>query len=73
MTTGVIDKNGKEIKVGDIVHYRGEGLCAHGEVVEDDYYGFAILDDRPKTKGRRYSLKNKGIYRIDKEQTNERV
>jgi hypothetical protein len=71
MTTGVIDKNGKEIKVGDIVHYRGDGLCAHGEVVKDDYYGFAILDDRPKTKGRIYSLKNKGIYRIDKEQTDD--
>lgn len=66
MTTGIIDKNGKEIKVGDIVHYRGDGLCAHGIVVQDDYYGFAILDDRPKTKGRRYSLKNEGIYRIEK-------
>ena len=28
MTTGVIDKNGIEISVGDIVHYRGKGLCA---------------------------------------------
>ena len=65
MTTGVIDKNGREIKVGDIVHYRGEGLCAHGKVIEDDDYGFAILDDRHKTKGRIYSLNNKGIYRIE--------
>lgn len=65
MTTGVFDKNGIEISVGDIVHYRGNGLCAHGEVVKDDYYGYAILDDRPKTKGRRYSLKNKGTYRIE--------
>ena len=64
MNTGVLDKNGIEISVGDIVHYRGEGLCAHGIVVQDDYYGFAILDDRPKTKGCRYSLKNEGTYRI---------
>lgn len=66
MTTGIIDQNGTEINVGDIVHYRGDGLCAHGKVVKDDYYGYAIVDDRPKTKGRIYSLKNKGTYRIDK-------
>lgn len=65
MTTGIFDQNGIEIEVGDIVHYRGDGLCAHGIVVQDDYYGFAILDDRPKTKGRIYSLNNKGTYRID--------
>ena len=67
MKTGVIDKNGIEIKTGDIVHYHGNGLSAHGQVVENEKYGFAILDDRPKTEGRLYSLKNEGIYRIEKQ------
>ena len=65
MKTGVISKNGIEIETGDIVHYRGCGISAHGEVVEHEEYGFAILDDRPKTKGRLYSLKNDGVYRIE--------
>lgn len=64
MNTGVYDKLGREIKVGDIVHYRGDGLSAHGKVVENELYGFAILDDRERTKGREYSLQNKGVYRI---------
>ena len=65
MKTGVYDVNGNEIKVGDIVHYRGNNISAHGKVIEHESYGFAILDDRPKTKGRVYSLKNKGKYRIE--------
>ena len=28
MNTGVYDVNGNEIKVGDIVHYRGDNLSA---------------------------------------------
>lgn len=65
MNTGVYDINGNEIRVGDIVHYRGSNLSAHGKVIEHEVYGFAILDDRPKTKGRQYSLQNKGKYRIE--------
>lgn len=64
MFTGVIAKDGRMIKTGDIVHYRGDGVSAHGRVVEHEKYGFAILDDRTKTKGREYSMKNKGVYRI---------
>ena len=63
--TNVFDVNGKEILVGDIVHYRGNGLCAHGIVVEDENYKFGIKDDRPKTQGRIYSLYNDGKYRIE--------
>ena len=65
MNTGVYDVNGNEINVGDIVHYRGDNLSVHGKVIEHERYGFAILDDRPKTKGREYSLRNKGEYRIE--------
>ncbi len=65
MNTGVWDVNGIEIKVGDVVHYRGSNICAHGKVIEHEMYGFAILDDRPRTRGREYSLKNKGTYRIE--------
>lgn len=63
--TGIFDKNGKEICVGDVVHYRGKGMCAHGVVTKHDTYGYAIDDDRPKTKGRRYDLHNEGVYRIE--------
>lgn len=65
MNTGVYDVNGNEIKVGDIVHYRGNNISAHGKVIEHKSYGFAILDDRPKTRGRQYSLQNEGKYRIE--------
>lgn len=65
--TGIIDKNGIEIQVGDIVHYHGDNLSAHGKVIKDNYYGFAIEDDRPKTKGRKYALSNEGTYRIESE------
>lgn len=63
--TGIFDKNGKEICVGDVVHYRGKGMCAHGVVTKHDTYGYAVDDDRPKTKGRRYDLHNEGVYRIE--------
>lgn len=63
--TNIFDVNGKEIYVGDIVHYRGGGLCAHGIVVKDEKYKFAIKDDRPRTNGRIYSLYNEGKYRIE--------
>lgn len=66
MYTGVFDKHGIEIKVGDIVHFRCGGLSAHGKVIEHKDYGFAILDDRERTKGREYSLQNEGEYRICK-------
>lgn len=65
MKTGIIDKSGREIEVGDIVHFRCDGLSSHGKVVKDSNYGFAIEDDRARTQGRRYSLQNKGIYRIE--------
>ena len=65
MQTGVIDKNGNMIMVGNIVHYRGDGLSAHGKVVKNEDYGFAIEDDRERTKGRLYSMKNAGVYRIE--------
>lgn len=65
MKTGVIAKDGREIEVGDIVHYRGSNLCAHGTVIEDNNYKFAIKDDRPKTKDRIYSLFNDGKYTIE--------
>ena len=65
MGTNVFDITGKEIQVGDIVHYRGNVLCAHGMVVTDEMYKFAIQDDRPKTKDRIYSLYNEGKYRIE--------
>lgn len=65
MKTGVFAKDGREIEVGDIVHYRGSNICAHGKVVEDDHYKFAIKDDRPKTCDRLYSLFNVGQYRIE--------
>ena len=71
MNTGVYDVNGNEIKVGDIVHYRGDNISAHGKVIEHKRYGFAILDDRPKTKGRKYSLKNKGRYLIEQVESEE--
>lgn len=47
------------------IYYRGDNISAHGIVIEHERYGFAILDDRPKTKGRKYSLRNKGEYRIE--------
>lgn len=65
MGTGVFDIKGKEIQVGDIVHYRGRGLSTHGKVIEYDRFGYAVLDDRTKTRGRIYSLFNEGIYRIE--------
>ncbi len=72
MNTGVYDINGNEIKVGDIVHYRGSNLSAHGKVIEHKEYGFAILDDRLKTKGRQYSLQNEGKYRIEQAENEEK-
>lgn len=65
MQTGVLDKNGTMICTGDIVHFRCSGLSAHGRVVEHEEFGFAIEDDRPRTKGRLYSMKNEGVYRIE--------
>lgn len=64
MSTGILDKNGVMICVGDTVHYSGEGISAHGKVIEHEEYGFAIEDDRERTKGRIYSMKNEGVYRI---------
>lgn len=72
--TGKFDKNGKEILVGDIVHFRVNGFSLAGKGVvylteEADSLGsdpFRIRDTRPgKNEGRIYPYYKDAIYRID--------
>ncbi len=70
--TGKFDKNGDEMLVGDIVHFRTSGLSGKGVVYleeEPDRLGedlFRIRDTRPgKQNGRIYPFYPKAIYRID--------
>jgi hypothetical protein len=72
--TGKFDKNGKEMMVGDIVHFRCENnaLCGKGVVYfaeKPDRLGedlFRIRDTTPgKREGRIYPYYEDATYRID--------
>lgn len=77
MGTGKFDKNGKEIQVGDTVHFRckNHALSGKGRVYLDnsnsDSLGtdpFRIVDTREtRSKGRIYPWYEDAIYRIDTE------
>lgn len=70
--TGKFDKNGDEMLVGDIVHFRTSGLSGKGVVYlaeKPDWLGsdlFRIRDTRPgKQNGRIYPFYPEAVYRID--------
>ena len=70
--TGKFDKNGYEMRVGDIVHFRCSGLCGRGIVFlanEPDSLSadlFRIRDTRErKSNGRIYPYYSDAVYRID--------
>lgn len=70
--TGKFDKNGDEMLVGDIVHFRTSGLSGKGVVYlaeKPDWLGidlFRIRDTRPgKQNGRIYPFYPEVVYRID--------
>ena len=70
--TGKFDKNGDEMLVGDIVHFRTSGLSGKGVVYlaeKPDWLGsdlFRIRDTRPgKRNGRIYPFYPEAVYRID--------
>lgn len=72
--TGKFDKNGTEMAVGDIVHFRANGYSFVGKGVvylaeEADGLGddpFRIRDIRPgKNEGRVYPYYSDATYRID--------
>lgn len=72
MKTGKFARDGREMLVGDIVHFRCEGLCGRGEVYfaeKPDWLGedlFRIRDTRPgKNFGRIYPYYPHARYRID--------
>lgn len=72
MKTGKYDKNGVEMKVGDVVHFRTNGLSGKGIVFmadKPDRLGedlFRIRDTRPgKQEGRIYPYYEGARYRID--------
>ena len=76
MRTGKFDKNGTEMQVGDIVHFRLDEarLSGKGRVYltdnEDDLTvlgsdNFRIVDTREKTNGRVYPYYDRAVYRID--------
>lgn len=72
MGTGKFDKTGKEIMVGDIVHFRANGICGKGVVYfadKEDRLGadlFRIRDTREgKNFGRIYPYYPDAVYRID--------
>ena len=72
MGTGKYDKNGTEIKVGDIVHFRADGLSGRGVVYmadKPDVLGADLFRIRDTTPGRRfgriYPFYPKAKYRID--------
>ena len=74
MKTGKYDKNGCEMMVGDIVHFRCKSfsLSGRGEVfLQDKHDGlgddpFRIRDTRPgRNYGRIYPYYKDGVYRID--------
>ena len=77
MKTGKYDKNGIEISVGDIVHFRckhfslsGEGIVYLSEDCADGLSTdlFRIKDTRDnKNKGRLYPWYNDAIYTIKKQ------
>ncbi len=58
-----IDKNGKKIFGGDIVHFRTSGLSGYGEV-KDENGRFVIVDKRKKPT-RYYPFYDDAIYRVD--------
>ncbi len=70
--TGKYDKNGVEMQIGDIVHFRTSGLSGRGVVFlaeKPDCLGedpFRIRDTRPgKQEGRVYPYYEWAKYRID--------
>ena len=70
--TGKCDKNGREMMVGDVVHFRTSGLSGRGIVFlaeKPDCLGkdpFRIRDTRPgKQEGRVYPYYENARYRID--------
>lgn len=70
--TGKYDKNGREMMVGDTVHFRTSGLSGRGIVFlaeKPDCLGedpFRIRDTRPgKQEGRIYPYYEEAKYRID--------
>lgn len=73
--TGKVDKNGNEIKVGDVVHFKTNGISGKGFVYltnePDGLPGkFRIKDTRPgKNFLRTYPYYPDATYRIDNDAT----